>query len=177
MKTLISLITIFTFLTVKSYCQNSNVNALLEKPETRKEIINSILNNHNYMTEFIQEMHGNQHAMMMLNGNNQMTGNQGDMGMNGSNQMMGNNNQMGMNGENHMMDRSYMINMMNNNPGMMQTVMQNMMDVVSGDCTMTHSMVNIMYNHPQMRQMFMQQLNHPGMSGSNGKMNMMNPNH
>ena len=92
MKTLISLITIFTFLTVKSYSQNSNVNALLEKQETRKEIINSILNNHNYMTEFIQEMHGNQHAMMMLNGNNQMTGRkQGDMGMNGSNQMMGNN--------------------------------------------------------------------------------------
>lgn len=174
MKTLISFITIFTVLTVNSCGQNSNVNALLEKPETRKEIISSILNNHNYMTEFIQEMHGNQHAMMMMNGNNQMMGNQSGMGMNSSNQMMGNNSQMGMNGENQMMDRSYMMNMMNNNPGMMQMMMQNMMDVVSSDSTMTHSMVNMMYTHPQMRQMIMHQLNRTSMSGSESKMNMMN---
>jgi len=154
MKTLISLITIFTLLTVKSYSQNSNVNALLEKQATRQEVINTILNNHEYMTEFIQAMHGNQHAMMM-NGNSQMNGNnQGQMGMNNQNQMMG---------------RSYMMNMMKNNPDMMQMMMGNMMDVVSGDSTTCHNFVNLMYSHPQMRQMMMQHLNNSNVAGADGK--------
>ncbi len=154
MKTLISLLAVISILTVNSYGQKSEANALLKKPETRKEIINLILNDHNYMTEFIQDMHGNQHAMMMMNSNNQMIGNK---------------EQMDMNDQNPVPDKSYMMNMMHNNPAMMQMMMGNMMDVVATDTAMSHNMLNMMTNHPQIMQMMRQQINHKGMTGTMGK--------
>jgi hypothetical protein len=165
MKTLV-IFSILALLTFSSYGQTNDAKGLLSNTETRKEIFNVILNDHGYMTEFIKAMHGNQHAMMMMNGeSNHMMGNGEHMGMNNNRQMMGNQEQMGMNNQNHMMDRSYFMNMMNNNPEMMQMMMENMMDAVSGDSTMSHNMVKLMYSHPQM----MQYINRGNVAGTNGK--------
>jgi hypothetical protein len=155
---------ILTLLTFISCGQTNDPKRLLNNEETRKEIFSVILNDHNYMTEFIQAMHGNQHAMMMMNSeNSNMMGNGEHMGMNSNTQMKENQEQMGMNDQNQMMDSSYMMNMMNNNPAMMQMMMGNMMDVVSTDSAMSHNMVNLMYNHSQMRQMMMQRINNSNM--------------
>ncbi len=189
MKTLISIISIFMIVSVNSYSQNSKGNALLEKPATRKEIFSAILNNQNYCKEFIQDLHGNQQAMMMIKKDNHMADNQGQMGMrgnsstmnnsgqmgmnkdshmgmnqehmgmNGTNNMMSNQSQMGMYGNNPMMNHSYMMNMMIKSPGVMEEIMNNMMNVASTDTTMTHAMIDIMASHPQMFRMMEQQIN------------------
>jgi hypothetical protein len=178
MKTIITMISLMTILVINSYGQSTDIKALLQKPETRKEVFNAILNDHNYFTEFMGAMHGNQHAMAMWNNQNKMTGNsqvmgsQGQRGMNGQNtmtgnsQMMGSQGQMGMNGQNQMMDRSYMMNMMNHNPAMMKALMDRMMDVVSTDSTMSKNMISMMYSHPLMAQMMTKQENHNGITSS-----------
>lgn len=158
MKTLLAIFSAAVILTAGAFTKDQDIKKLLEKPDTRREIINSILNNHEYMSEFIQAMHGNQHAMIMMNGNNQMMGNQGQMGMNGNGQMMGNQGQMGMAGNNQMMSQSSMMNMMHNNPGMMQMMMNNMMNTVATDTSMTNYMIRMMANNPQMLQMMIQHL-------------------
>jgi len=165
MKTLIAIVAVLGIMVAYGFMQDSDVKAMLEKPDTRKEIINAILNDHNYMTEFIQAMHGNKHAMMMMNGNGEMSGN--------SNMMMNQGNgQMGMmNGQYPMMNQSEMMNMMHQNPAMMRMMMGNMMNTVSTDSAMSHNMVNMMYSHPQMMQMMMQMMHgnnmmNPGTAGS-----------
>lgn len=156
MKTLV-FFSILTLETFTGYSQTKDAKGLLNNNETRKEVFNIILNDHGYMTEFMQAMHGNQHAMMMMNGENKhMMRNGEHMDMNSDSSMMGNKEQMGMSSQNNMMDRSYFMNMMNKNPGMMQMMIGNMMDVVASDSTMSRNMVNIMYNHPQMMNMMMQ---------------------
>ena len=86
MKTIFFLLV--TFWTLNSYGQNNKINGLLEKPETRTEIFNAIMNNHELMMEFMQSMKQNDHAMMMMQENNMMS-HDGNMMMN--NQMMGHN--------------------------------------------------------------------------------------
>jgi len=174
MKTLLAVISAIVIMGIYGFMQGSNVKELLEKPDTRKEIINTILNSHSYMTEFIQAMHGNEHAMMMMNGNGQMSGNNMMSGMSGNNMMNQGENQMGSmnNGQYPMMNQSQMMNMMHQNPQMMQMMMGNMMNAVSTDSTMSHNMVNMMYRNPQMMQMMMQMMHNnnmgnPGSSGGN----------
>ena len=41
----------------------------------RTEHFDSIANNHNHMTEFMDNMHGNDHAMQMMQGNQKIMGN------------------------------------------------------------------------------------------------------
>jgi hypothetical protein len=165
MKTFIAIISAIVILVLYGFMQDSNVKDLLEKPETRQEVINTILNNHEYMTEFIQAMHGNRHAMMMMNGNGQMSGN--NM-MSGSNMMGNNGSQAGMMGNSQypMMNQSQMMNMMHQNPAMMQMMMGNMMNAVSTDSTMSHNMVGMMYRNPQMMQMMMQMMHNSNMWNS-----------
>lgn len=191
MKTILIIISAVVILSNPAFSQNSRVKELLEKPDTRKEVINSILNNHEYMSEFIQAMHGNQHAALMMNGNGQTTANQSYSGMNGSGQMMGNQGQMGMNGNNHIMDqdqdqnqnqnqmmshnqmlsRSYFMNMMHSNPGMMEMMMGNMMNTVSTDSSMSNYMINIMTENPRMLQIMKQHLGtmHLGFNNADSK--------
>ena len=159
MKTFIAVLSTIVIFVLYGFMQDSNVKSLLEKPDTRKEIINTILNNHEYMTEFIQAMHGNQHAMMMMNGTGQMSGN---------NMMNQGGGHMGMmnNGQNQMMNQSQMMNMMHHNPAMMNMMMGNMMNTVATDSTMSHNMVNMMYNNPQMMQMMMQMMHNNNMWNS-----------
>lgn len=107
MKTLALFISLMTFWTMNSFGQSDDVNQLLENQKTRSEIFNSILNNHELMTEFIHAMNKNDHATMMMRQNysmmNNNTGsvNQGENGYNMPG-MMGENHQ-GMMGENNSM--------------------------------------------------------------------------
>jgi len=76
MKTLALFISMMTFWTMNIFGQSDDVNKLLENQETRTEIFNSILNNHELMTDFIHAMNNNSHAMMMMQQNSTMMGNQ-----------------------------------------------------------------------------------------------------
>ncbi|SDD89194.1 hypothetical protein SAMN05421636_102240 [Pricia antarctica] len=62
--------------TVLSSCnQITDVNVMLESPETRTELFDAIASNHSYMTQFMDNMHGNDHAMQMMQGDQKMMGN------------------------------------------------------------------------------------------------------
>jgi hypothetical protein len=157
MKTLV-IFSILTLVTFSSYSQTNDTKGLLNNTETRKEVFNIILNDHGYMTEFMQAMHGSQHAMMMMKENNQMEGQAGNMEMKNEHQMMDSGNMMGM---------------MKNNPEMMQKMMGNMMEMCKQDTSMRSKMANMMVKQPEMMQMCMQKMKDNGMMGADGKMKMM----
>jgi hypothetical protein len=163
MKTIRTITTIFVavlLLTVSGYSQNTDVKALLSKPETKTEVFNAILSDHQFMTEFMTAMKGNEHAMMMMQNNNQMMVNKEGTGMNKDNQMMG---------------HGDMMEMMKDNPEMMMNMMGNMMDMCEKDSLMCTNMANMMTDHPEMMQMCMEKMNEKGMMGTDGKMKMMKP--
>ncbi len=124
-----------TFIVINGYSQNINVNDLLEKMETRTEIYNAILNNHEHMQDFMNSAKGNQHAMLMMNQNNQLMKQADNNEGKNENQMMGHDQMMGMNkgdmmnsnnmeqNRNQMMGDNHMMNMMKDNPEMMQNMM------------------------------------------------------
>lgn len=153
MKTLALIFSMMTFLAINSFGQNADVKELLEKQETRTEIFNIILNDHELMMDFMKAMKGNKHAMIMMKENHQIMGNEGKMEMKSGHQMMG---------------------MMKDNPEMMQKMMGNMMDMSEQDSTIRQKMADMMTEHPQMMQMCMQKMKEKGMMGPDGKMKMMN---
>ena len=123
MKTLLIVLSAIGLLSLNSCKQETDPLALMENPETRTEVFNAITKNHDYMTEFMESMHGNQHAMQMIQGNKKMMGTmmQGE-GM----QMM-------------MKDSTMMHSMMNGmmNDGKMMGTMMKMMHekgMMSEDC-------------------------------------------
>ncbi|WP_428741023.1 hypothetical protein [Tenacibaculum sp.] len=63
--------------------QKPDVDKILKDQETKERIFKSIAENHEYMTEFMETMHNNEHAMQMMMNNNMMMNN-----------MMGNKNMM-----------------------------------------------------------------------------------
>tara|TARA_R110002049_G_scaffold191337_1_gene360269 strand:+ start:30529 stop:31038 length:510 start_codon:yes stop_codon:yes gene_type:complete len=63
-------------LTSLSSCnQKTNPSAMLENSETRTELFDAIARDQNYMTEFMDNMQDNDHAMQMMKGNQKMAGN------------------------------------------------------------------------------------------------------
>lgn len=72
MKTTAMIVSIFTLFTFNVLGQSSDVQALLKNMEMRKEVFSNILNDHNLMMEFMDQMSGNTHAMAMMRGNHQM---------------------------------------------------------------------------------------------------------
>ncbi len=72
MKTFVIIFSILGMVTLNSCNQNTDMNTLLEKDETRNEIFNSILNNHDFMMEFMKSMHTSNHAMQMMQGDKKM---------------------------------------------------------------------------------------------------------
>jgi hypothetical protein len=184
MKTIALIFSIMTLITVNSLGQNANIKGLLEKPETRNEIFNTIMNSHELMTDFMNSANGNQHAMMMIRQNDRMTEQNGNMGMNGGNQMMEQGNNMGSNGGNQMMgsngnmgtNKEYpmmnyntMMSMMKENPAIMTQMMGNMMKIGEQDSTLGYNMTTIMLQHHAMMQALMDRMNQDGMLGHNGK--------
>lgn len=170
-------ISMVLILSLSSFAQSETVDKVLKNQESKTELFNAIQNDHQLMMEFMQNMHGNQHAMMMWK-NDKMMGQQGKE-MNQQHQMMGQEHMMGEDSDYPMMDKSSMMNMMHNNPVMMQMMMNNMVDVCATDSVMSHNMVDQMSQHPQMMQMMKDQMmmGTPGkgmMKGGQHHMNMGN---
>ena len=123
MKTLLIVLSAVGLLSLNSCKQEINPQALIENPETRTEVFNAISKNHDYMTEFMESMHDNQHAMQMMQGNKKMM----------SSMMQGEGMQMMM--KDSTMMHSMMDGMMNDGK-MMGTMMKMMHEkgMMSEDC-------------------------------------------
>jgi hypothetical protein len=123
MKTLLIVLSAVGLLSLNSCKQETNPQALMENPETRTEVFNAISKNHDYMTEFMESMHDNQHAMQMMQGNKKMM----------SSMMQGEGMQMMM--KDSTMMHSMMDGMMNDGK-MMGTMMKMMHEkgMMSEDC-------------------------------------------
>ena len=72
MKTLLIILSATGLLSLNSCKQETNPQALMESPDTRTEVFNTITQNDDYMTEFMQNMQGNNQAMQMMQGNKGM---------------------------------------------------------------------------------------------------------
>ncbi len=141
MKTIRTMTTIFVavlLLTVNGYSQNTSVKAMLDKPETKIEVFNAILGDHQLMTEFMTAMKGNEHAMMMQNSDSQMKGMKGMKGMNENGGMESS--------LEHKMHQGEMAGMMKDNPEMMKK----MMEMCMKDSTMRCAMAEMMSQQPEM---------------------------
>jgi hypothetical protein len=102
MKNLIVLILVVT-VTILSSCNQAttDVDALLKNTESKKEIFSAITSDHQLMTDFMGAMMNNEHAVMMMKGDQKM---------------------MGM-----MMEKGNMMKMMKDKPEMMHGMMGEMM--------------------------------------------------
>jgi spore coat polysaccharide biosynthesis protein SpsF (cytidylyltransferase family) len=61
-----------SLLTYNSFSQNVDVKGLLDKPETRTEIFNTIVGDHELIMDFMKVMRENEHATMMMKKNPEM---------------------------------------------------------------------------------------------------------
>lgn len=61
-------------ISLSSCNQKTDSNAMLENSETRTELFDAIASNYSYMTEFIDKMEGNEHAVQMMQDNQMMMG-------------------------------------------------------------------------------------------------------
>lgn len=198
MKTIALILLIVPLWVSSSMAQDNNITGLLNKDETRTEIFNAILNNHNLMSKFIDAMKHSDHAMMMMNENFPMSANTNGMG-NGSmmnhssmmgksptmnhSSMMGNehmdeaqtnsaHHMNGMANSNEMMNQ--MIGIMKENPQMMSQMMGRMMDISENDSTLYKNMVDVMKEHQHMMNMGTQHMMNP--KGSQNSMIQHVPN-
>lgn len=160
MKTLIWIFSFLTIMTLSSMQQTTDVNGLLKKPETRREIFNAIQNDPQLMAEFMQNMHNNSYAMMMYYGNDTAAGKNAAYG----------------NGRIPVMNQEQMINLMRNNPAMLRIMMGNMINAVASDSTFSREMVSMMYNHSMMMNYMGHMYNQHGMMGPGYGMGMYNRN-
>ncbi len=140
MKTITLILLVVPLWVSSSLAQYTNITGLLYKEETRTEIFNVILNDHNLMLKFIDAMKHNDHAMMMMNENYSMSVNPSSMGnspmMNHSSimgnehmdeaQTSGGHHMNSMANSNEMMNQ--MVGIMKENPQMMPEIMGRMMN-------------------------------------------------
>jgi hypothetical protein len=123
MKTLVIILSAIGLLSLNSCKQEINPQALMDNPETRTEVFNTITQNDDYMTEFMESMPDNQHKMQMMKGNKIMMGSM----------MQGERMQMMMKDSTMMQS---MMNGMMNDGKMMGTMMKMMHEkgMMSEDC-------------------------------------------
>ncbi len=159
---LISMITLFTFNVLG---QGSNVKALLENRDTREEIFSIILNDHNLMMEFMDQMNGNEHAMAMMRGNHKMMMNlQEESQMQGGHMGTGH----GMMGQEeeaqtqsgHMGTGHGMMGMTDDSELIQK--MGHMMDRCKTDSTVCMEMTAMIAQHPDMMRMMMRMMHQKG---------------
>ena len=129
MKTFLVIISMIGLLSFTTTGQKKDVTKLLDNQQTRTEIFNAIQNNHELMNEFMNHMKGNQHAMMMWQGNTQF------------------------------MNQKYMRNLMRNHPQAMRQMMNSMIGASATDSTWTNQMIKYMNQYPQMWQMMRYHMN------------------
>lgn len=72
MKTLIVVLSAIGLLSLNGCKQESDPQVLLENSNTRTELFSAIIQNHEYMMEFMETMHSNEHAMQMMKGDKKM---------------------------------------------------------------------------------------------------------
>ena len=181
-----------TLFTVNVLGQKGDVKTLLENRESREDVFNTILNDPNLMTEFMNRMSGNAHAMAMMRGNQTMMqnlqegynmnsghmgSNQGMMGYQGSNTRnghMGSNQGMMGYGESyntyHHMGTGYgnMMGMAQGdsvNEGFLQE-MGHLMDQCNTDSTICTQLTGVIAQHPDMVRMMMQMMHQEGLPES-----------
>ncbi|WP_228850497.1 hypothetical protein [Aegicerativicinus sediminis] len=132
MKSLI-IIWILGFMTLSGCTQKANVDQLLDNPDTREEIFEAIVGNHNQMMLFMETMQSNEHAMQMMQGNQMMMGNM--MKGDGMHMMMTDSVMMHNMMEKMMANKSMMgsmMQMMNENGMMTDECMQHMIHSMNG---------------------------------------------
>ena len=169
MKALAIVLFIIPFWTSNALAQDKDIKELLDNSETRTEIFNTILNNHQLMMGFMDAMKTNNHAMMMIQGDSDIMGSSSMGGMHDS----GEHQMMGMNNDNSEM-MNHMMSMMKDNPGMMQKMMGNMMDMCEKDSTKCEHMAEIMSEHPHMMMMGEQKMKEKGNDNQHSNMKMNN---
>lgn len=158
MKRISVLIAIAFLFAMSGFSQDTNTEKLLSNEQSRTQIFNAIMNDHQLMSEFINAMHGNEHAMMMMQNNFRSNGQDYNMPMHGNSQMMGHNGNMHMQTQgdqtgmmmnyNEMMNR--MMTAIKDNPEIMGQMMERMMNLSENDSTMTGYMVNVLKEYPDM---------------------------
>ena len=168
MKTTVFILSMLTVFTICGFGQNSNIPELLNKKDTRTEIFNTIMNDHDLMMDFIDAMKGNQHAMMMMKGNNMM-GQDEEMRNEGS---MEHGNQMMEHG-NQTVDHAQMMQMLKDDPTLMKDMMGVMMERCKQDSTFCSILAETMTECPGMMQMGMHKMKENGLMGPDGE--MLNP--
>ncbi|CAN5184612.1 hypothetical protein BH23BAC2_BH23BAC2_01460 [soil metagenome] len=72
MRTLVIIFSVVGLMTFNSCKQEPDVQAMLQNPETRDEVIKTIAENQDFMTEFMENMQGED--MQMMQGNKKMMG-------------------------------------------------------------------------------------------------------
>lgn len=153
MKAITLIILLVTFSAVDGLAQEKDIAGLLNNTETKSEIFNTILNDHQLMMDFMDAMKSNDHAMMMMRENAAMMGNQSMEGMH----MNGEHKMMGMNNDNSEMMHQ-MMGMMKENPELIPEMMSNMMDMCEKDSTQCENMIEVMSKHPNMMRMSTQKI-------------------
>ena len=112
MRTTMIILMAVGLISLSSCEQKTDTKVVLENSETRTKLFDAIASNHDYMTEFMGNMQGNDHAMQMMQGNQKIMGNM--MGGQGI-QMMLNDSLMSMNMMQSMMKNGIMMNHMMQN--------------------------------------------------------------
>ncbi len=74
MKNTLLLLTVLGLLSLSSCKQDMNSETLLENPQTRTEVFNTISENHEYMSAFMEHMQNTPHAMQMMQNNKKIVG-------------------------------------------------------------------------------------------------------
>src|SRR5680860_1199086 len=74
MKTTTIILWAMVLVSLSSCEQKTDANAVLENSETRTELFDAIASNQAYMTEFMENMKNSDHAMQMMQGDQNMMG-------------------------------------------------------------------------------------------------------
>lgn len=140
MKIVLKTTTLFFLLvaTLSSCQQQKDVNTMLENDDTRNEIFNTIISDHEYSQELMVKMMEDNHTKMMMKGN-------GDM----MNMMIS--------------DNADMKAMMKENPEMMHGMMSNMMNMADSDSSMCAHMMTMMKDKPNMMEQMTDMMHKEGM--------------
>ncbi len=158
-----------TLFTVNVLGQSGDVETLLKNRDTREDVFNTIMNDHNLMMEFMDQMSGNAHAMTMMRGNQVMMNNllEGNHMQNGH--MGDGNGMMGYDGTNT--QASHMGTGYGNMMGMAsgdsvnEEILQEMghlMDQCNTDSTICMQLTGVIAQHPDMMQMMMRMMHQEG---------------
>ena len=129
MRTITIILLAMGLISLSSCEQKTDPNAMLENSQTRTELFDAIASNHSYMTQFMDNMQTNDHAMQMMQGNQKMMG---TMMQGGGMWMM-------------MKDSMMMKNMMDDQP-----VMHAMMDRMMKSPETMNSMMQMMHENGMM---------------------------